>query len=1121
MRTMESQRGSWRTFGVLVFLASWLVVGVALRAQQPTGTILGVVKDATGGVIPGTSITVSNTQTGFVRMAMTGQDGSFRLPALPVGSYQIVAEHPGFQREVRSDLTLNIGQEAVLNFSLQVGAVEQTIAVTAEAPMIETTSAVVSGLVNENEVRDLPLNARNLIELGTLFAGVSINETGGQGVPNGFATKLSILGTRYNANLFQLDGANINDNTGSAGSAAGILMGVETVREFNVITSGYSAEYGQHSGGVFNAVTKSGTNEIHGSVFEFLRNDELDAYRWEQKAFPPTGQAPLKPEYKRNQYGFALGGPFVHDRTFWFGSYESLRDRSGLIQNFSVPNSEMRQGRLPLTIGSTVGALTAAQCTAVTVGGTVTSDGNYCQVPVNALMRPYLESWPLSNGEQLPSGLARYLRAYSLPTNEHFYTFKVDHRFLEKDSIFGRYTFDGAEKATGASIAWFNDNNTRTQYAALSHTRLVSPQVINVLLLGFNRSRITTQHSPVTTGEKGFPLRSFTAHEAPVGTIGTGSPSPSGMGGGGFIPTTALLNQYQLKDDVFYTLTTHSLKFGFNFQRMQFLRDTYFNGGGSYSYNQFTDFLQNKTLSIQNTRVNGIPIGVQDGARNFTGMTPASDPKVYPRQSLFGLYLQDDWRVNPQLTLNLGLRYEITSTPHVLNERFSNFPHYFTAGKSYPQDFVLGNPPWINPSLKNFAPRFGFAWDPTGGGKTSIRGGVGIFYDQLLVGPIIFSFVSTPPYFANGELDVRVAASGPGIAPKFPDAALVQAVLLGGRPQTEPIQFDPEQPVLYKWSFDVQQSITPTTSVELGYSGNRALHLMRMILTNTSIAQELNGRLFVPPDAPIMFPNIARVRPKVTDGQSNFHAFRLQINQRMTRGLQLRTAYTFSKALDTGSTFAGSADFTNDSQPRYQGLQAKARAAFDLRHNLNVNFTYDLPGRNLTGALGQILGGWQTSGIITATSGTPSDVSTGYTPNQFNTIGGYPDFVAGSKVKYDPRNPDKYFDETAFTVPGLAAYPTTFPAPANPGYIGNLARNFLDGPGNYVWNFVLAKKFAVTERVSLQFRTELFNMLNRPNFGTPNATLFNNQGIASEQIGRITSTRGTAREIQLGLKVEF
>jgi hypothetical protein len=297
---------------------------------------------------------------------------------------------------------------------------------------------------------------------------------------------------------------------------------------------------------------------------------------------------------------------------------------------------------------------------------------------------------------------------------------------------------------------------------------------------------------------------------------------------------------------------------------------------------------------------------------------------------------------------------------------------------------------------------------------------------------------------------------------------------------------------------------------------------MRMTLTNATIAQEVNGRLFAPAGSPVMFPSIARVRPKITDGMSTYHAFRLQVNQRLTRGLQLRGAYTFAKSLDTGSSWAGSADFGNEAgNPRYLIMQDKGYSAFDIRNNLTVNFSYDLPGQNLTGGLHHVLGGWQASGIVTVQDGSPFNVGTGYTPDHWETIEDYPDLVG--EVKYDHRNPDRYFDPSAFAIPGQAAYPANpdLPAPENPGYIGNLQRNYLIGPGNYVWNFVLAKRFNITERMNVQFRSEFFNFLNRVNFSTPSTTLFENSRVASTQTGVIDSTDGTAREIQLGLKLEF
>ncbi|OFW40501.1 MAG: hypothetical protein A3J28_02370 [Acidobacteria bacterium RIFCSPLOWO2_12_FULL_60_22] len=710
-----------------------LAIAVALSicfqavAQIPTATISGVVKDTSGAVVPRATVTVTNVDTGLNRSGVSGGDGSYKFPALPVGQYEIRAEHPGFQASVQKGLTLGLGQDAASNITLQVGAVEQTVAVTAEAPIIETTTANVSGLVSESQVRDLPLNARNLVELATLFPGVTIAREAGQGVPNGFATKLTIRGTRYNSSLFQLDGADINDATGSAGGAAGILMGAETVREFNVVTSGYSAEYGKHTGGVFNAVTKSGTNSIPGSAFEFLRNANLDARNFFDRQIPP---------YKRNQFGGSVGGPIMKDRTFYFGSYEGLRERLGATERFSLPSVSLRNGFLP---------------------------GQAQPVAINPAVKPFLDSYSIPNGTDFGNGTGQYVRSASYPTNENFFTVRVDHRFSDQDSMFGRYTFDNADRRTTSSFNANTLNTTRDQYVAVGETRLFSAQVINVFLAAFNRSLLSSD--PFLLPEFTSSVKSFTDREGPIGII-----SVTGIGDWGAQSTTpskALSNTFQFKDDVFYTTNIHSLKFGFNFERFQYLRNTFFNGGGQFRFTSLGAFLQGTV-------------------NRFTGMPRGSDPSVYPRQSLFGLYAQDDLRVSPKLTLNLGLRYEFITVPYILHGRISNLLNYWTPGQTE-ANLVLGNPFFLNPSLKNFSPRLGFAWDPTGSGKTSVRGGVGIFYDQVLAGPFLFSYVSTPPFFRNADI---FAAS----SPSFPDAWYVQQNLLVGQSQIEPFQYKAEQP---------------------------------------------------------------------------------------------------------------------------------------------------------------------------------------------------------------------------------------------------------------------------------------------------------------------------------------
>lgn len=468
----------------------------------------------------------------------------------------------------------------------------------------------------------------------------------------------------------------------------------------------------------------------------------------------------------------------------------------------------------------------------------------------------------------------------------------------------------------------------------------------------------------------------------------------------------------------------------------------------------------------------------------------------------------------------MGLRYEFASVPYVLNDRYSNLHTYWTPGRT-PSDVVLGNPVWINPSLKNYAPRVGFAWDVRGDGRTSVRGGIGLFYDQVLVGPLIYSFLAVNPFYALGNLNAPTPIS-------FPDAYFTQLNLTA--PRVEQLQYKMDQPTVLKYSLDIQRSISNSASIEVGGSLTRAWHLIRVVLANPSQAfAQPNGRLLVPTAAQRGLPSgvsnrihpaFGRLRPKQSDGMSNYYAFRLQLNQRAWQGLQARVAYTFSKALDTGSSFAGSADFENEpGQPRYLGLQEHGLSAFHLTHALSANFTYDLPGRNLTGVSGHVLSNWQISGIVTIQDGNPFNVTTGLGPTQFTDIVDYPDVIAGSKPSYDERNPDRYFDPSMFAVPTLTDHNANV---AHSRYIGNAGRNILIGPGLATINAVLVKSFRLTENFNLLFRSEFHNLLNRANFGSPSGTIFDSGSLReSPSVGQIQSTATNSRQIQFGLKAVF
>jgi hypothetical protein len=1074
---------------VVLNVGVWLLLVVSplmLLGQGTGGSILGEVRDETGAIIPGAAVTAINLETGITRAATTNESGRYRIQNLPIGSYRVDASFSGFKSVSRSGINLAIGQDAVVNIALQVGDVAERVEVTGEAPLLETTSAVLGGIVEQKAILDLPLDGRSFLELATLRAGATNSYYGGRSVSQGYGKKISLGGARFTSNVFLLDGTVMNDSYNSAGSAAGgTLGGVETVREFKVITNAYSAEYGQHTGGVVNAVTRGGTNELHGSVYEFLRNDNLDAARWEDNR-----SGAEKAEFRRNQFGVSIGGPVRRDKTFFFANYEGLREQVGSNELLTVPDEDVRRGILR---GQNIG--------------------------LNSKVVPYLtRSWPLppaGAGRNLLDGRVEYTRPNNEPTDQNFLSVRADHAFSGSDTFFVRYTIDHALRESVNSIDAIVNERSRNQFLTLQYDKILSPTLLNSLNLGYTRTN---------TGSASEMFPGFTAFSFTDSNIGTGSVSVGGITSTG-VPTsdprTFILNNYQFRDDMTYTRGSHTMKFGGFVSRLQHNDLSMRRPSGDFSFETLEDFMRN--IPLQSL------------------LTFESDSTRYMRQTLAGLYYQDDFQLRPNLMLNWGVRWEMFSRPHEkLGRNPISLEEKFFDPTTTERDIRLGDSIFLtNPSLNSFAPRVGFAWTPFGDAKTSIRGGSGFFFEPLVYWVYRMGVGSTLPMLREGRLtrDQNI---------DFPNAFFTQKALFSGTSRYEAVQPNPNHPYVVKYSLEIQRQLDPTLLVRVGYSGSRGVHQPVTAPSNGRRAQvQSDGTLFFPstPSTDTNNPNFGRTRFRWFYGGSHYHSLRMEVEKRISGGLQLQGAYTLAKNIDDGTSVTGGTDFDNDSNPRHYTVVDRGLSALDVRHTFSFNFVYELPGQNLGGTTGYLLGGWRLNGLTRLSSGEPFSAATGF--DRQRTIEGtnYPNLVAGGSNNAisgttagctfvggvaGPYNaaapatssvrpgqnlgtPEMYFDPCAFEL-----------QPA--GTLGNLGRNTLKAPGVATLDLSVAKTFGLPmlrEGSQLEFRGEFFNVLNHANFGLPQRSLFTNATTVRVDPGRITSTITTARQIQFGLKLTF
>ncbi|MEO6212229.1 MAG: TonB-dependent receptor [Vicinamibacterales bacterium] len=1027
-----------------LFILSLLFVTslVTVAAAQTSATVSGTVQDVTGAVLPAVTVTARNGATGLARTTVTGPEGRYVLPQLAPGTYELRAELAGFKPHVRPEVPLAVAQALTLNMTLQVGDFAIVDIVTAASPLVNTASSELSYLVTSQQIEQIPLNGRNYTDLALLQPGVNAfpHRDGGSVVAHGLG--MSINGQDPRSNVYLLDGTLLNDFTnGPAGSAAGTALGLDTIREFRVESNAYSAEFGRSSGGQINVLTKSGTNRLNGSAFEFHRNEALDAANY----FDVQG----KPDFTRNQFGGTLGGPLATDRAFFFLGYESLIERLGRTISTVVPDDNARLGILPT--------------------GPVTID---------PLVAPYLAAFPRANGPSLGQGLAAYSFPFSQRLDQHFGQARIDYNASASNQFFGRYTIDDTSQFLPTDYPQFpREFFSRNQFFTGEHRHVFSIRTLNTARLGFSRTRIGQN----VQADLEQPLGEFVPGRGIIGAIDIGGLKRFGP------QTSANLrlvqNVFSFQDDLVHTLGRHTLKTGALVERYQ-------------------DNMVNPTFSLGIFRFASLSTFLRNVPASFVGLTPEAQFDRYWRFTLFGFYAQDDYQVTPHLTVNAGLRYEFTTMPEDIYGRDSALPD-LTASQP-----TLGRL-YKGPQYTNVSPRGGFAWDVFGDGRTSLRGGYGLYFNTNSHQNLIVT-VTNPPATPRPVI----------VSPTFPNPPFSRA----GAISIRPMQWDIVTPRVHVYNLNAQREIWGQATVTLGYAGSRGQHLYRSNDVNTARPTTLtDGTIFIPAGTPRPNTSFSTIELKSSDGESWYNALIVDVRRRFSGGFSIQSSYTLSKSEDTTQASTFFSDATNGTTtafPEYIPGYNKGLSDFDTRHNWVVNFSADIPG---VGGLGGVLNGWQASGIWNMRSGQPLTVfvQSNRSRSQWNPSLG--PGIGQDRPSYAPGfgsdsavlgGVDRWFDPAAFAL-----------QPA--GTFGNTGRGDFIGPNLRTLDLALTKRARSATLGGdgrVEFRLEAFNVLNRANFGPPALVAF--AGAADGEtplstFGRITTTVTSARQIQLGVKVLF
>ncbi len=1097
------------------FVVAWLILGLGsiASAQTTQGEIVGTARDSSGAVVPGVSVTATNSATGLARSSETADSGTFRIPALPAGTYKLTVTKAGFALLTVEQVNVSVGETRTVDLTMQVASRTETVKVQAAVTMVNTETQHLGSVIDHTQVTALPLNGRNFAQLALLNAGVSASgggggQQGGEGGISGYSSN----GQRSSSNNFMVDG--IDNNNYQQGSVSQ-LPSIDSIQEFQVQTNNYSAEYGRNSGSVVNLITKSGTNQFHGSLYEFLRNNALDARNY----FASPNSA--NPELRLNQFGGTLGGPIQKDKTFFFGNYEGFRQVAGITRLTIVPTDAQREGIF------------------------TDSAGNPMQLPLDPTGAKLLRLYPEPNTSQ-PGG--NFISSPNLTNSTNQYLIKIDHRMRNNDTITGRYSYASYDifnpftpgQETTAIPGYGGFDKGGTQLASIGYTKILGASSLNEFRFGFTRNtdQAYNQAGPqaATYGfNTGWPANSKSnlgniPNLTMAGGLVSGGGAFSNLGSNNNNPTLTAQDTIQLIDNFSHTTARHDWKFGVDARnvRNNFTYDLDFIGQITFTGTQNPEGINNPFADLAE--------GLPSSSLHFVGESARSY-----RTTSYDFFAQDSFKVRPNVVFNYGLRYEYNTVLHdatgrATTWRANRFSQYLSPTADQTDLSVLEKSGMVtqnqgglyNSDFNNFAPRVGLAWSLGNQQRTVIRAGYGIFYDTV-IGEIPGNVALNPPFMPDFFDSPPTLGWPNSFAPSgFPVITIT------------PANFP--TPYSQAWNIDVQHELPGQSLFEVAYVGSTGTHLPRFRQVNQGyitqaqinalspdvitrmelmgipppVAQFLSTNIaLIPSIARVPYFGYAQIFQAENSVSSNYNALQAKFNKRAGQGLNLGLAYTYAKSIDGASVFFGSGanGTTIFPQDNYNLRAERGLSDFDIRHRFVANYVYQIPSlRHIVSEMPHALAdGWETTGILTLQTGQPFSVLTGADQSSTGLGTDRPDLVGNPNA--GPHTVQRWFNTSAFVMNAPLAF-------------GDAGRNIVEGPSFENLDFAIMKNTRIAETMNLEFRAEFFNVLNHPNFALPGniltspnfGAIFQTPDVAQNNVGLGS---GGPRLIQFGLKFSF